>query len=696
MPRLTREIMMLALAQNDVAHSSRARAAELLVLYQTIPEVNRRAFEIANGINIPMGADLNNEIDVNEETDGATPTDDYGYDGSDENTNDSSENANNDFIIATGPAAMIEIDAELELLRKQHEMLALREGIRKMKKRAAADAAAEMSGKNAAAAAAMLSLADIAAGVVSATCPIDANANQVSRNEQIETRSSNIALPMGHRTTPPRAAIALPNNCRRADFRDLENTIVKFTGEDVTYDVRSFLRQFEEIMDLLNGDETFRLLSLRRSLSGAAKELLHSAQSSTYESLRATLMREFGDDRTSADIEAAMRRRKWQKNTEGLHRYILEMQRFQTQMGSGQLTEQQVVDLMITNMQLPMQEDILLRGSDTVDALKWNTKRYAASIEMAVKNAARPVATPSVSQPMYRNTAATAPTACRGAQAATPAASAASAAPAAPAVTDVSLTRCYNCNVMGHYKIDCLMEVRPTGICFNCWQPGHTRHSCTNPRYRQRRLSEINVLQPTNNAVGIERPIDWNDPDEDAEDVDCINLVSVAFGRQLNEYTGFNNYVSIFDTGSPISLARRSTIPFAVTDHRQTTQLRGLGGTALRTHGTITCNIQFNRRTHPIDLMIIPDETTVMPLILGRDFLRLFQIKLTQRKLMYSRTKLLLLNKGDKFAVPSPTYPRVPNSIPLGKLRQLDLLKLNEPVKECATAAPIVRYLRHF
>lgn len=81
----------------------------------------------------------------------------------------------------------------------------------------------------------------------------------------------------------------------------------------------------------------------------------------------------------------------------------------------------------------------------------------------------------------------------------------------------------------------------------------------------------------------------------------------------------------------------------------------------------------------------MPDEATAMPIILGRDFLKLFGIKLVQGRLMYSRTKLLMLNKENPMLTPNPTYPRVSDLRDFSRLKHFDLLRPSEPVVERTT-----------
>lgn len=366
-----------------------------------------------------------------------------------------------------------------------------------------------------------------------------------------------------------------------------------------------------------------------------------------------------------------MRERKWQKRSESLHRFVLEIQRFIERLPIGRLSTAEIIDLMVTNMELPNSSDTLLRSSLTIADLKERVTRYETRInnEIARSNAAlgansgaNRAGAPPRNQPPTQANRSTA---------------------AAAAAADGG-TRCYNCSRMGHFKGQCPYEIRPTGVCYKCWQPGHISSACQSRKRVQRLLTEVSAVQPTANEGAVGGNIDYDDAEAVAEGLVSINLVSASFRDHLNQYTGFTNFVSLFDTGSPNSFVRRSALPFTISDEKTTTNLRGVCGSALRTLGTIICNVKFGRRMHPMKLIILPDDATSMPMILGRDFLQLFGIRLTQPKMSYDRTKLIALNK-EKLIAPNKMCTRVLDSSRLAKLKQFDLLRPIKPVMEKAS-----------
>lgn len=81
---------------------------------------------------------------------------------------------------------------------------------------------------------------------------------------------------------------------RRVGFRDIEYAIPDFTGDDRTHDVGDFVKGFEDIMSMVNADDPFKLLALRRKINETAKCLTRAPEAVTYNGLRDLLLKEFG------------------------------------------------------------------------------------------------------------------------------------------------------------------------------------------------------------------------------------------------------------------------------------------------------------------------------------------------------------------------------------------------------------------
>lgn len=169
----------------------------------------------------------------------------------------------------------------------------------------------------------------------------------------------------------------------------------------------------------------------------------------------------------------------------------LEMQRLRNRMGDARLTETEVVDIIIANMQLTYHEESLLRGTDTITELKNRCLRYRMRLNDSTARRAK--------QPPQSNQArGPGPSTWRPTQ--------------QPAAGGSSQVRCFNCDNFGHYKGDCTMELRPPGICWNCWKTGHKTKECPpgTPKYIQKKKSAVGGMVAVADAA--EPEVDWNDP----------------------------------------------------------------------------------------------------------------------------------------------------------------------------------------
>lgn len=232
--------MAAALTAAGIENTEDLTYAQLLQQFQALPAEHRS--EENNDAN---------QRNASRKDDDSTIEDDYESDYSDDNKSEinCSHNSENE-----------DLDAELDRLRKQCEILRLRKEMMKLQSEVSTDNAAVVA----------------------------------------------CAAPLG------------------TDAVAIEHTIVKFTGDDPAQDVLEFFGNFEEIIALAGGDESFKLLCLRRSLEGAARLLLHTNDAMTYEGLKDALVSEFGDQLTSTDVERMLRARKWRPTEETLQFFVLQ------------------------------------------------------------------------------------------------------------------------------------------------------------------------------------------------------------------------------------------------------------------------------------------------------------------------------------------------------------------------------------
>lgn len=237
--------------------------------------------------------------------------------------------------------------------------------------------------------------------------------------------------------------------------------------------------------------------------------------------------------------------------------------------------------------------------------------------------------------------------------------------------------QCFNCSQRGHVKPNCPYTLRNKEDCFRCWKPGHTHETCPGPRMKL--ILKTAKLQ----AASAQ--------DEDDVDLvrqfDAVNMESVAQDEDGGRGTDFTGLLSLFDTGSPTSFIKRNFVTKEMPKSKLPTNLKGLGGHRLEIYGRINCRVQFNKKICSMNIAVVPDDAMLFPLILGRDFLHAFNIRLTEcKKLSYSRENLMeikekieqlpsfsapslnetssILTKLSLYKPPKPTLPIVSPPIP--------------------------------
>ncbi|XP_037930026.1 uncharacterized protein LOC119664637 [Teleopsis dalmanni] len=119
---------------------------------------------------------------------------------------------------------------------------------------------------------------------------------------------------------------------------------------------------------------------------------------------------------------------------------------------------------------------------------------------------------------------------------------------------------------------------------------------------------------------------DINIVDDVASALEAMNYVNIVFddtkcGRNIT-----TTVLSLFDTGSAISLIHKSSVSVAIQEETDETQYYGLGKFEIKTYGKISCRMIFKNRCEKVFLFVVPDNTLPDPLLLGRDSLQKFQV----------------------------------------------------------------------
>ncbi|XP_017471156.1 PREDICTED: uncharacterized protein LOC108362612 isoform X2 [Rhagoletis zephyria] len=257
---------------------------------------------------------------------------------------------------------------------------------------------------------------------------------------------------------------------RRLDYGDIEHALPKFSGDDISMSITDFIRDFEEVTEASGADDRFRLVALRRCLTGTAKVFLSSTTALNYGALKKALEMEFSVPVTRNEVYKMLAQRRWDKKKESLHCYVLAMQAIAKR---AKVEEQEVIEFVIDGIRNIVPNAHLLLPARTLAELKTLIRRYARKylVSDVVATTGRRQATKTVED---------------------------------------AKQKCYNCSRDGHIKPNCPYPLRPDGSCFRCWRMGHDHRSCPNP---------AKILKPKTQVASV-----MEGGDDESYDVNTYNF----------------------------------------------------------------------------------------------------------------------------------------------------------------------------
>lgn len=387
---------------------------------------------------------------------------------------------------------------------------------------------------------------------------------------------------------------ATVNRMNRIEFKDVENAVSEFTGDD-EYSVRKWISDFEEVVDAYEVDDRFRYMAARRLLKGTAKIFLRNKNLPDWPSLRSALRRRFDRQLTGMEVREKMARR-YKKADESYQRYVSEMEEIARQ--AEGISEAEIIEAIIYGLRDHSGQAAVLDTANSVEELVQMLGRYEKRRAMAGRASAAAHARGNSSSASDKRVKPSDGNSKDGKE----------------------KVRCFNCSKFGHVSADCKEPKRPAGACFSCHSTEHRYSQCP----RRRVVGAVVDRENLPNA----------DDDEAAspEALDAIQEVSVAFFRkQTSDWTNFNKCDSLFDTGSPVSFIERGKLPTEIrTDALTYSHFRGLGGSKLFTYGKTNCLVNFRGRIEQISFFVISDGILPNSMLLGRDCLEEFNIHLIQ------------------------------------------------------------------
>lgn len=445
----------------------------------------------------------------------------------------------------------------------------------------------------------------------------DAELRILAKRAQIAQLQAELAT-LGHNTTT-----TTNFTVREPLFDDIKHCVVPFSGPN-EYDAYKWLDDFERACAPLNCDDVFRLKCMQRLMKPdtEAEWFIRVDKSTTYSEFRANFLVNFGHRFTSTEITDRMKKTFYVPSKMSFMGYILQMQELGSRVN---LEESQVLRFIIDGLRDTSSCVSILYSATTIDQLKALAPRYLQIRESHLAQVRSNAARVNTNNLSATNNAATNP---RAIPKITPSATNnAATIPKATTSTPASqnVVRCFNCSGLGHISANCTERRRTHGSCFRCGSEQHVQRDCPHPSPRN--TNQV-ALVDSFRQVDID-----NENNDDINSVNEENIVSVAFPSGDSSRLICDTFVSLFDTGSPVSLLRRSAIPnqcirAPIDQNTKYSGYSGLGNFRLCTYGIIPIQIGFRKIIKTIDVYVVSDHLIPYPLLLGRNFLSAFRIKL--------------------------------------------------------------------
>lgn len=155
-------------------------------------------------------------------------------------------------------------------------------------------------------------------------------------------------------------------------FVDIENALEKFSGDN-EYNISKWTREFEKITAVMECTAAEQFVFARRMMTGSASLFLRSSKATTWNELKAELTGEF--KRTTGVKEAlkTLEERKWERQAESLHRYVLIMQELAEE---PPINEAELIEFIVEGMRDKTPATAMFLNVTSLEVFKRNIPRY--------------------------------------------------------------------------------------------------------------------------------------------------------------------------------------------------------------------------------------------------------------------------------------------------------------------------------
>lgn len=371
------------------------------------------------------------------------------------------------------------------------------------------------------------------------------------------------------------------------DFQDIKCLVPPFAGGDLCVPEK-WLNDFECVCDTVGGGEDFRLKCIRRLMAPGteAEWFLRIDRSASYAEFRRNFLANFGHTYTVGEVLDKLRKSTFVSSKTSVMGYILKMQELASR---ADIEEAQTVQIIIDGFRDQTADISILYPAQDLQQLKQLARRYTQLREIRSSRIH-----PASSVPETKPISKAAPN--RGPD-----------------------LRCYNCSGKGHISARCMEPRRQPGSCFRCGSDKHVVRDCSKPAPRNK--DEVALIDDFRRGEMADDP-----KSQLKAALPDLNTVSVAFLSNQKVHSS-NSVLSLFDTGSPINLIRRSAVPSElIPAGEKFSGFRSIGGFPICTYAIIPAYIIYEGHSEKMKLYVVPDHFMNHPLLLGREFLQAFGI----------------------------------------------------------------------